>query len=883
MHTKIPKRFARHRMRLELLEPRLPLDASIDWMSPDPQPFAGTEDVSSGWPQFGEPPQADTTMPADPSTSWTFDPSSWSPDPGNSEPPSDEGQGLSVSSTTPGDGAMLKSTPERIELRFSGSLAGGQRPSGTIVLERVTADGGTVSILGDSKVETIGLDGKSLSVAIGRELEPGRYRISLGPNAFLEGEDGSLLIGDGTSKLLGEFWVQKAATGPHLPSAPSDDSSLAGPTFSDAVDLGVVGTSVRGVTGSIDGSTPAEVAGIYQVTLETGHTWVLGLEAVADDGSGLDLSVAVYDPSGNLQARSLLGSSSDPYLFRALPAGRYFVVVTPASLGADRGSYDPVSGRLGLADADHSTGGFRLNLVADPSDSPTKVVSFSVDHADPSDPAPTGFTLGFDGPLGPRVPAGAEVSGSWSHGVEMVDAEGRVWPVRVASFDPASATVHFVFDESPPAGSYTVRLATVGGLVDLAGRSPITVGRPDGELVRFPIIATPQVSPGNLGAVLPGPALRGVEQTLEQHAGDPSTLRFVITAPGSYALKLTSPDGPVDGVRLEGPSGPVTLDEAALAGLNGATVGLEAGVYYLTIGTDEVDRSAVASLRALSIANEVLLHNGLGQGQALQFRIITPTLPGATSADLPSPGTNTGANTGHDTGSSSVVSISQGLPTRAGDVPLTWNAEMMGRPAPQNEQELAWTTPQTGAAGAQGVGTVLGQAGRALATPTAGYSGPEAADADVLAHAGADAPVFAAPGSGQPEPTGGSGVVLAEAAGDIDLSPQELLELVDERSALAAATLADEASMPEAEAGLGAPSEAVEAASGTLGAMGLDNVRLAVGVTLVAGWAVHRRLRRAKATVEPRGDEPMPASGQSFPNRRHWSFSRSSRFRPRLS
>ena len=44
--------------------------------------------------------------------------------------------------------------------------------------------------------------------------------------------------------------------------------------------------------------------------------------------------------------------------------------------------------------------------------------------------------------------------------------------------------------------------------------------------------------------------------------------------------------------------------------------------------------------------------------------------------------------------------------------------------------------PVTGPAGSQGVGTVLGQAGRALATPTFGYSGTEAPESEGVAAAG---------------------------------------------------------------------------------------------------------------------------------------------------
>ena len=92
--------------------------------------------------------------------------------------------------------------------------------------------------------------------------------------------------------------------------------------------------------------------------------------------------------------------------------------------------------------------------------------------------------------------------------IEVVDQGGQVWPLTAASYSEVDARISFLFDNPLPPGDYTVRLPAPGGLVDLAGLSPVAPGQRVGVLGTFSVKSneTPGVA-DDLGALLPNAAL----------------------------------------------------------------------------------------------------------------------------------------------------------------------------------------------------------------------------------------------------------------------------------------------------------------------------------------------------------------------------------------
>ena len=276
-----------------------------------------------------------------------------------------------------------------------------------------------------------------------------------------------------------------------------------------------------------------------------------------------------------------------------------------------------------------------IAVVTDPDDEPTRLVAFEMDRHDPADPAPTGLTIRFDGPITRASRDGSIALDAFGGLVEVVDAEGRRWPVVAGSYDEANASLSLLFAERLAIGSYHVRLPESADLVDLSGRA--VLGRDGGRFLGEFQVRTEATSCllGDLGAIAPKAAIDGVSHRVRAVAGGNATIRFVLTQRENYLLQVKDPSGPF-GYRLIGPGGefPIEIDPQSL---NGTPLTLEPGVYELRIANPgDRDLDATFEIRTLETALESLSKNGFGQQPSLSIRLVSAAdgEPTARSASI---------------------------------------------------------------------------------------------------------------------------------------------------------------------------------------------------------------------------------------------------------
>ena len=223
----------------------------------------------------------------------------------------------------------------------------------------------------------------------------------------------------------------------------------------------------------------------------------------------------------------------DPFLFAGLRPGTYYVGVSgTGNLPGEPGGYDPATRSAGSVPQTQAGGPFTLHIVADPADSPTQLLSFAVDQADPLNPQPTGLTLGFSGTL--KFSGTIKFDGfpDLNDTIKVVDQAGHTWPVAFANYNESEARISYLFRQPLPEGVYTVRLPAQGGLVDLAGLSPVAPGEPEGVLGTFTVgPSQPRSDPTDLGALLPDAALAGVPIDVALAPGASVSYRVVLTFP----------------------------------------------------------------------------------------------------------------------------------------------------------------------------------------------------------------------------------------------------------------------------------------------------------------------------------------------------------------
>lgn len=542
---------------------------------------------------------------------------------------------LSVVRTSPKNGAVLAKSPAQLKITFNQAF-----PSFLlgvdIGLQRIADDGTVLEDLTHTLSEPWDMEPANLTVlpvTLTTTLAPGRYRIVLlGSQSMLSGigPDGSLSIplrDAGMDVVLGQFTVGSPGPKPDLPQ-----------NLKSAFDLGPIG-AVPSVTSSTLalGSNVGNYQ-LFKFTLAPGHFWRLGAEVTAQrDGGTLNAALSLFDAQGRLIKTVDQGRSDapfDPYLFAGLQAGTYYLGVSGSNnTPGQPGGYNPVTGQPGTAGIAQPGGSYRLHLVADVADNPTYLFDSQLTYADPADPRPTGIVLAFSGAmdldsfLGAFQPDGSD---RVFKGLEVVDANGQVWPLTPVGYDESLGRFAFLFEKPLPQGRYSLRVSATGGITDLAGLAPVAKGAGQGTNAQGVLTSwtvngnLPNPNANNLGTILSSsshaPTVIGLVNT-----GESTSYRFVVPTSGFYML-----DGQFSNlsyrVSIVGSDGTTLLQLPGRAGSLNTTIQLTPGVYSLrfdSIGSEPVNFSIQLSRKNTS--PESLFENGVGQGSALNLTLIRPT------------------------------------------------------------------------------------------------------------------------------------------------------------------------------------------------------------------------------------------------------------------
>jgi hypothetical protein len=521
----------------------------------------------------------------------------------------------------PAPGSVLTAAPGALVLSFN-------RPINRATLGSVLF---LAALDADSEWEALDagvldLSGMVLSVPLGRALGPGPYQVLAAPGSDLADLDGNPLVADGQPLVVGGFEVAAARA----------------VTLEAAADLGsLVGGRVVAVAGDLDFEANPHAVALYKVTLPAGAFWRLGLEVAAErDGGTLDSALALLDGLGRPIATAEFGRSDfpdDPYLFAGLDPGDYYLGVSGTGDLPDRpDGYDPASGSAGTDPQAQAGGAFTLRVVADPIDGPIRVLDFAVDRADPRDPRPTGFTLGFSGAV--RIDtANDQQNQGLDAAVEVIDQDGYPWPITASRYDESEARISYLFRRSLPGGRYTVLLPEGGGLVDLAGLAPVAPGLPRGVLGTFTVVARgPGEDPYDLGALLLDDALDGIPVAGELSPGQSIDVRLVVTQPGLYKLQGGHTGAGLAISRI-GSDGTIALDPGEPEGLGGPNLAfLRPAEYVLRYRATGPGPVAFQFKLWLTLTPERIVFNGVGQGPALSLRLIAPSAPSPLLGVVPS-------------------------------------------------------------------------------------------------------------------------------------------------------------------------------------------------------------------------------------------------------
>ncbi len=529
-------------------------------------------------------------------------------------------------------------------------------------------------------------DGLSLSITLGAPLAPGPYRIVVPAGVPLQSLDGTMLAPE-NDLVLGDFSISA-----HQP----------GVTLTDALDLGTLGASVLTTPGSLDFTSNPAAVGLYRFELAPGpDLWQFGVDVVGD--VNLATSLTIFDHEGTpiaTQALARFGFPNDTFLFKGLAPGSYYVGVSGAgNLGGQPGGYDVRTGDPGTTRQALPGGAFSLQAVATPVDAPTRAIDFRLLRPDPLDQTPVGFTIQFSS----AVQVKASTAGAIAPLV-LVDAQGATQGLVLTDFDETQALLTYRFAQPLAPGVYRVLVPTDGGLIDLADRTPRADDPTATDLAHFVLEAAdggPKASPHDLGLVYPArPASEGRPITIAPDG--PVSVRFVVAQPGLYALQT---QGSAAGLSLNliGPDeSSRTLDAGAPGTPTTNLVQLNrVGAYRLVLsvfGPLSVQTTVTIS-EPVRDADSVI-RNGIGQGPALDLRLVSPKAP-LPSTPTPTP-TNDDPGAAHRTPAgpaplgpsiatptTNVTAMGEGLAsTRApgvrNDVPVVdLGGQLVGRPDPK--------------------------------------------------------------------------------------------------------------------------------------------------------------------------------------------------------
>jgi len=531
---------------------------------------------------------------------------------------------LSTTLIDPAPGSTITATPPDFTVAFDQPINPFFLHGRDLSLEQRVA-GAWVPVFGSKQTPKESHDAAdthlTLTPVAGTSLAPGDYRVVIPSMTTLIGEDGVSTPftpaerAAGSEHVVGTFTVAKAG-------------AMAGM----AAALATPGTTPESVSGSIDLASDPDAVNLYRFTLPVGHHYRVGAVVNAQRiGSPALTALTLYDAQGDPIHASTAGrpdAPADPYLFAGLDPGTYFLGVSgqgdrPAKAdgGATPGGDTNSSRAAGVG------GAYRLDLVADPADAPVSLRGLTLNQGDPLSAAPTGFTLAFSGLLNLDSMHGDPVPG-----FGVTDAAGRDYPITAVGYQESSARYTFQFDEPVPAGRYTLSVppASGHGATDLAGMTPVAPGQAAGVLATFDVAASPrQADPSDLGTVAQWP--KGtVGKSALLPPGTATAYRFVLLNPGTVSLNPISVGGDL-GVDLFGGRTPGASPVNAGAADHGSFLyDLPAGVYLVQFSNTGTTPMSLGWSLVGRKDNESLLNSGVGQGPALNLRLVAPASAGSS-------------------------------------------------------------------------------------------------------------------------------------------------------------------------------------------------------------------------------------------------------------
>jgi methionine-rich copper-binding protein CopC len=537
---------------------------------------------------------------------------------------SDQWDSLNVVAVDPAPNAILETSPERLTLTFNQPLSLAELGPWSVALYRLVDGEPAESVFDVAQPDSVGTDQSAtqLIVTLSEPLEPGAYRIVIPGGVGLRSHEGLELLNPDEDHAVGDFTVE-------VPQR-------LGTTLDDAEDLGVLGPKVVSVSGVLDFDNNPFAVRLYRVsTPPDGLVWRLGAEIRIPGESTLDTALSLFDDQGRPLAAADHGRSDapeNPYLFFGLePARTYYLGVSGGGNLAGRdGGYDLVAGRPGVVPHPGPAGEFLLDLVLDPADEPVRLIDFRLDHADPLDPAPSGFTVQFSGAIQSNFRVD-EQTAALLGSLELEHEAGVLHRLTAIAYQESQARVSFLFPTRLAPGVYTVRVPKQGGLADLIGRSPVADGLPPGVLAQFtidPDMTDPR-DPHDWGVIFPTGPVIAEPLFLELQPGEPAvTSRFVIPSPGLYRLAIQT-QGAGLGLELVGPDATRPLDPGNSGAINLVPVIVTTpGVHLLRMSATGAEPVSVSlRMEPPTVAADSEIRAGIGQGPALSLRLIAPTPP----------------------------------------------------------------------------------------------------------------------------------------------------------------------------------------------------------------------------------------------------------------
>jgi methionine-rich copper-binding protein CopC len=551
------------------------------------------------------------------------------------------GDGPTVLSSDPADGADMDSSPLAIRLEMSGALD----PNTVLPGQTVVLFAGTVAMVGDGTASQVALASVNFSDTADElqlfplaPLEPGNYVVWLAgnsstnpavladPNGVPLGEDAAHPGGadETVSFLVNGIDGVAGATG-------SDDTATTARNLGDLTGAGLVQVSAAIGDDPIfnpslapDPSNPgpqfvpANQVDLYHFEISGPGRYAMLAEVFAGRiGSPLDPGISLYelDPStgslvfvdgndGTLDpAQGTDGSVplfSDPALSDGLTAGNYYLAVaggsnTPApvegQMPGSPGIFDP--NQPGSAGLGWSTGSYVLNVLVQPADYPPRVVASSPSSGQILDQPPTQLTVQFSEAMNIQQLAfdafQITTESALSH-VFILGPGGIEDYPRFESYDRATNQATFLMLDGLANGSYTLHLSGSGGLTDLGGNA-LVGNNPGGDYV-IPF----QVQDSN--RVITGNTIDGYTAVSTAGEGVPQDLGVLF--PRELQAGVTVTRGP------ESDAGPGTTEDDYVIQI------LQNQQYFFTLSGDNLPAGAQVTVRDASGLSIPLLVSGDG-------------------------------------------------------------------------------------------------------------------------------------------------------------------------------------------------------------------------------------------------------------------------------